>query len=154
MLTAADLIRRHEGLSLAAYKDTKGKLTIGYGFNLDAPGAEAVCKRAGIDYAAVRAGASITEAQAGAIFTGQLDAVGAQASMMFPNFHVMPANAQAVVQDLIFNMGYEEFGTFTETVPALRAGRYGVAADLLEKTLWYKEVKSRAIEDVALLRAI
>jgi GH24 family phage-related lysozyme (muramidase) len=133
MLTTAALIRRHEGLRLTAYKDTKGKLTIGCGFNLDAAGAEAVCRRVGVDYAAVRAGAAITEAQADAIFAVQLEAVSAQASMMFPNFHIMPANAQAVVQDLIFNMGYEKLGEFNETVPALRAGKYGLAADLLEK---------------------
>jgi GH24 family phage-related lysozyme (muramidase) len=154
MLTAADLIRRHEGLRLTAYNDTKGVLTIGYGFNLEATGAGAVCKLTGVDYAAIKNGASITEAQANAIFALQLDAVIVQASTLFPNFHVMPVNAQVVIQDLIFNMGLAKFSKFTETVPALRAGKYGLAADLLEKTLWYKEVKGRAIEDIALLRAI
>jgi GH24 family phage-related lysozyme (muramidase) len=64
----------------------------------------------------------------------------------------MPADAQSVVQDLIFNMGLAKFKSFDETVPALQAGKYAEAADFLEKTLWYKETKSRAVEDVALLR--
>lgn len=149
----ASLIRRHEGLRLKAYRDTAGKLTIGYGFNLDAAAAKAICATLKLDYEAIRNGAAITEAQADAILDLQLGMVNAQAKTLFANFNQMPCDVQAVVQDLIFNMGLAKFRSFDETVPALQQGKYAEAADHLEKTLWYREVGSRALEDVALLRA-
>jgi len=151
MLTAS-LVRRHEGLRLTAYRDSVGKLTIGYGFNLDAGAARAICASLKLGYEAIRNGSPITEAQADAILDLQLGMVNAQAKTLFPNFSQMPADVQSVVQDLIFNMGLAKFSSFDETVPALQQGKYAEAADLLEKTLWYKETKSRAVEDVALLR--
>ncbi|WP_348269761.1 glycoside hydrolase family protein [Edaphobacter paludis] len=149
----ASLIRRHEGLRLEAYKDTVGKLTVGYGFNLDAPAAKALCASLKLDYDAIRNGGSITEAQADAILDLQLGMVNAQAKTLFPNFNQMPADVQAVVQDLIFNLGLAGFSKFNQTIAALKAGDWPGAADHLTDSLWFKQVGSRAVEDVALLRA-
>jgi GH24 family phage-related lysozyme (muramidase) len=148
----ASLIRRHEGLRLEAYKDIVGKLTVGYGFNLDAGAAKAICASLNLDYESIRNGAAITEAQADAILDLQLGMVNAQAKTLFPNFNQMPADVQAVVQDLIFNMGFAAFSKFGQTVPALRAGKYAEAADFLEKDKWFRETGHRGVEDVALLR--
>jgi lysozyme len=149
----ASLIRRHEGLRLEAYKDTVGKLTIGYGMNLDAPGAKSICNVLKLEYEAIRNGAAITEAQADAILDLQLGMVNAQAKTLFPNFNQMPADVQAVVQDLIFNLGLAGFSKFNQTIVALKACDWPAAADHLTDSLWFKQVGSRAVEDVALLRA-
>lgn len=148
----ASLIRRHEGLRLTAYRDTAEKLTVGYGFNLDAGAAKAICASLKLDYEAIRNGSPITEAQADAILDLQLGMVNAQAKTLFPNFQQMPADVQAVVHDLIFNMGLAGFSKFHDTIASLKAGDWNGAAGNLEDSLWFKEVGSRAIEDVALLR--
>jgi lysozyme len=148
----ASLIRRHEGLRLEAYKDTVGKLTIGYGMNLDAPGAKSICNVLKLEYEAIRNGAAITEAQADAILDLQLGMVNAQAKTLFPNFNQMPADVQSVVQDLIFNVGLSGFLKFVDTIHCLETGDYPGAADCLQDSLWYHQVGSRAVEDVALLR--
>jgi GH24 family phage-related lysozyme (muramidase) len=148
----ASLIRRHEGLRLEAYKDIVGKLTVGYGFNLDAGAAKAICASLNLDYESIRNGAAITEAQADAILDLQLGMVNAQAKTLFPNFNQMPADVQSVVQDLIFNLGLAGFSKFNQTIAALKANDYQLAANCLTDSLWFHQTGSRAIEDVALLR--
>jgi lysozyme len=152
MTFTASLIRRHEGLRLVAYRDTVGKLTIGYGLNLDAGDARSICACLKLDYDAIRNGAPITEAQADAILDLQLGMVNAQAKTLFPNFNQMPADVQSVVQDVIFNVGLGKFLTFVHTIASLRAGDWSGAADNLQDSLWFKQVGHRAVEDVALLR--
>jgi lysozyme len=152
MMLTTSLIRRHEGLRLTAYKDSVGKLTVGYGFNLDAGDAKAICNVLKLDYDAIRNGAAITEAQAEAILDLQLGMVNAQAKTLFPNFQAMPADVQSVVQDVIFNVGLGKFLTFVHTIDSLRAGDWQGAADNLQDSLWFKQTGSRGIEDVALLR--
>jgi len=152
MLTTS-LIRRHEGLRLQAYCDTAGKLTIGYGFNLDAGDAKAICNVLKLDYEAIRNGAAITEAQADAILDLQLGMVNAQAKTLFPNFAQMPCDVQAATQDVMFNVGYGDFLGFKKTIASLKAGDWLGAADNLQDSLWFHQVGSRAVEDVALLRS-
>lgn len=146
------LIRRHEGLRLKAYRDTAGKLTIGYGFNLDAGASKAICGQLKLDYEAVRGGQAITEAQADAILDLQLGIVNAQARTLFPNFNQMPCDVQAVVQDLIFNLGLAGFLKFHDTIASLKAGDWKGAADNLQDSLWARQVLNRAAEDIELLR--
>lgn len=146
------LIRRHEGLRLTAYRDTAGKLTVGYGFNLDAGAAKAICAVLKLDYEGIRNGAEITEADADAILDLQLGMVNAQAKTLFANFQAMPADVQAVAQDLIFNLGLNGFMKFRDTIASLKAGDWSAAADHLKDSLWYRQVGSRGVEDVALLK--
>lgn len=148
----ASLIRRHEGLRLEAYRDTTGKLTIGYGFNLDAAGAAAICAQLKLNYEDIRNGQPITEAQADAILDLQLAMVNAQAKTLFPNFAQMPCDVQAVVQDLIFNLGLAGFSKFHDTITSLKSGDWKAGATGLENSLWFHQTGSRAAEDVALLR--
>lgn len=148
----SSLIRRHEGLRLKAYRDTAGKLTVGYGFNLEAADAKAICSVLKLDYEEIRNGYPITEAQADAILDLQLGMVNAQAKTLFPNFAQMPCDVQSVVQDLIFNLGLGGFSKFHDTIASLKVGDWAGAADHLSDSLWFRQVGSRAVEDVALLR--
>lgn len=153
MSFTSDLLQRHEGLRLKVYDDTKGLQTIGYGFNLNAAGAPSICTQLGLDYAGLKSGAvSLTQDQADAVFQYQLGIVQSQAARIFPNYGAMPEKVQAVVCDLLF-MGEGTFLTFHQTIAALKAADYKVAADDLVNSLWYREVGIRGVEDVAILRA-
>jgi GH24 family phage-related lysozyme (muramidase) len=155
MTFTEDLIQRHEGLRLSVYTDTVGKKTIGYGFNLDAPGAAAICTEFGLDIDSLKAGTTqLTPAIADAIFEKQLEAVYTEASGIFSAFGAFPENAQAVIADLLFNLGFAGFKTFHNTIACLTARMWNEAADNLENSLWFKQTWHRATEDVALLRSI
>jgi|ERR1700733_9172852 len=148
-----DLIKGHEGLRLKVYFDTKGLQTIGYGFNLNAPGAASICTQLGLDYAGLRAGTlSLTQDEANAVFQYQLGIVLSQASRIFPNYASMPEKVKAVVCDLLF-MGEATFLEFHQTIAALKAYDWKAAADNLEDSLWYRQTGTRGIENVALLRS-
>ena len=155
MSFTGDLITKHEGIRTKVYLDTAGHPTIGVGFNLDGAGAQATCVALGLDYAGLRAGtAQLSTDQVNAIFAHQLAAVYIQAAALFPNYSTMPQNAQAVIADLIFNLGITTFQKFHQTIAALKVGAWTAAANCLTNSAWFHQVGSRAVEDVALLRSI
>ena len=153
MSFVGDLIQKHEGRRLYVYCDTKGLRTIGIGFNLDAPGAPALCARMGIDYAAVCGGVALTPTQMDAVFQYQLTEVLCQAAMIFPTWATLPQNVQAVIADMLFNMGEAKFLGFVRAIAAIKAGQWQYAADEIEDSEWAKEVPTRAKDDAVLLRS-
>ena len=149
----SDLIQRHEGFRVEAYRDTKGLLTVGFGFNLEAAGAKALCQRFGLDHQGLCAGAYLTPEQASDVFQAQLLTVLCQAALIFPTWATMPLDVQAVICDMIFEMGEAGFLGFHKAIQALKGGQWQYAADEIEDSDWAKEVPSRAAEDAVLLRS-
>jgi lysozyme len=148
------LITKHEGTRLSVYEDTEDNLTIGIGFNLDSGDAARICGMFGIDYAGVTSGTVIlTVPQVLEIFQYQLNIVIGQAIQVFSNFSTMPDNVQAVICDVIFNIGIGEFNKFVNTIASLKAGNWVAAAANLKDSDWYNEVGTRGTDDVALLEA-
>lgn len=143
----------HEGNRLVVYKDTRGNLTIGKGFNLDADGALRICVLFGIDYVAILNGAPMTQAQVDEVFEYQLSLVIGQAMLFFPNFLAMPDGVQAAVCDQIFEMGLPRFMGFVNEIAALRAGNYPQAAKDALDSEWARQVPNRAADDAKLLEA-
>lgn len=153
MSFVSELIQRHEGIRLQVYDDTKGLQTIGVGFNLNAAGAPSICAQLGLDYAGLKSGAvCLTNDQADAVFEYQLTAVMCQAARIFPTWATMPEKVQAVICDLLF-MGEGTFLTFHQAIAAFKAGNWKCAADELVDSLWFKQVGTRATEDVEILRS-
>jgi lysozyme len=148
------LITGHEGTRLSVYRDTRGNLTTGVGFNLDSPDAPRICAMFGINYSAVSSGAvSLTQEQVDEIFQYQINSAIGQAMAIFPTFCTMPDNVQAVVCDQIFNLGLSGFQGFVNEISAIKAGNYiQAAADALDSE-WAKQVPSRAADDAKLLEA-
>jgi GH24 family phage-related lysozyme (muramidase) len=146
-----ELIGRHEGLRLFCYRDTRGKLTIGEGFNLDAPGAAAICEAHGLDYEALRNGAPMTEEQSNAIKRDFITVARRAAVSQIPDFDSLPDSAQAAVVDMIYEMGATKFSGFHLMIVALRDGDRSEAARQMKLSAWAGEVPSRAKDDVALM---
>lgn len=148
------LITKHEGTRLSVYADTKGNLTIGCGFNLDSGDAPHICAMFGINYVGIRNGEiNLTQAQVYEIFEFQLNVVIGQAIQTFANFIIMPDTVQAVICDMIFEMGLPRFLGFADTIRDLKLGSYKQAAIDALNSLWAKEVPERAADDAALLEA-
>lgn len=147
------LVEKHEGRRAVIYRDTKGILTVGIGFNIEAPDARHICQLFGIDYRALTNGmVTLTEQQIDSIFEYQLNKVLSQAKITLPNFDQMPDTVQAVVCDLIFNLGWGRFQNFHQTIASLKAGNWKCASSNLEASLWFHEVGLRGPEDVRMLR--
>lgn len=147
------LVTKHEGRRAAVYPDSKGIPTIGIGWNLEDAESALICSYYALDLAKLKSGAAtLTEAQIDEVFAYQLDETIAAAMKLLPKFLAMPNVVQAVVVDMIFNMGAPAFSEFDATIAALNAGNWKLAATHAEQSLWAREVPSRAKDDVELLQ--
>ena len=121
-----------EGLDLNPYKDSVGKITIGYGRNLDDKG----ISRHEADYLLEN---DITEA--------------IDYAETYPFFATLNDARKHVVVDMMFNLGPTRFGLFRSFIDALNAQDYEKAALQMIDSLWYKQVRARAVRLVMIMRS-
>jgi GH24 family phage-related lysozyme (muramidase) len=148
------VIARHEGERLQKYTDTRGRLTIARGFNLDAPGAPGICASLGIDYQAIRNGALLTQAQCDAIFNTQYATVASEARHIFPAIDTYAQNAAAVVCDMLFQLGFVGFLAFRHFIAAVGTFDWTLAVAELRDSYLAQEVPNRVNDNISLLEAI
>jgi lysozyme len=149
-----ELLTRHEGYRAFTYRDTAARLTIGIGFNLDAPGAAERCAAAGVDYDAVCfAGHAVTQAQALALLDERIQSAQDVATITVAGFMDMPENVQLVIIDMIFDQGSHPFGELHELIAAFEAHDWRQAVSEMRALPWYGEgeMGTRAMEDIALV---
>lgn len=150
----AELIEKHEGRRKTVYKDSRGILTIGVGWNLEDSESDVIAGHFGLDLADLKAGTlSLTDDQINQVRDFQINEAILAAKRYFPNFNTMPANPQAVIVDMIFNLGETRFSKFVSTIAQLKAGNWKQAAIDAGNSLWAKQVPHRAADDIALLNA-
>ena len=128
---------------------------MGWGFNMESPAAKEICDHLGLDFSALCDGrAELNQVHANAVFSFQYGTVLTEAKSLFPNFDTMPEEAQAVITDLLFNLGMTVFLKFKKTIAALKIHDWKTAADELTDSLWFHQTGRRAKDDIALLRII
>jgi GH24 family phage-related lysozyme (muramidase) len=148
------LIRGHEGYRLTAYRDTRGFLTIGVGFNLDGAGASIVCALADVSFSAARSGMALRPDQVDAIFAEQYAVVAAQARKIFPAIDSFPDNAGAVICDMLFELGLNGFLAFHNTEACFQARDWAGAIAGIQNSELESEVPGRVKNNIVLLSAL
>lgn len=73
---------------------------------------------------------------------------------LVPDITEHPFVIQTVFLNLIFNIGLERLSKFRNTLAFLRQRNYEAVADNLEKSLWYRQVGTRAVELVERVRTL
>lgn len=116
-----------EGLRLHAYQDTAGVWTVGYGHAHVPPGTVWTCEQA-VD--ALRA---------------DLDDAEAECERHLPWWREMDGVRQAVVCEMMFNMGWPRLSGFHDALTAMQAHDYERAAAALLDSRWASQVKGRAV---------
>lgn len=122
------ILKHHEGLKLSPYRDTKGKLTIGWGHNLDA---KPISKRA-----------------AQVILEDDVADAEAALDKHLPWWRDLAPARQFVLMNMMFNMGPGAPGkggllSFVNTLKAIKEGRWLDAANGMYLSKWYSDVKPR-----------
>jgi lysozyme len=133
-MSLIDDLKRHEGLRLKPYDCTAGKLTIGYGRNLDDVG--------------------ITEREAEAMLLSDIGKTERALAAALDWFDDLPTKAQDVLVNMGFNLGVPGLLKFTNTLKAMREGRWNDAADGMLASKWAKQVGNRATELAAIIRGL
>jgi len=127
MSKLVDQLKRHEGLRLKPYKCTAGKLTIGYGRNLDDKG--------------------INKDEASYMLYRDLHNVGYELNGRIPNImdNMVIARSDILI-NMAFNIGVNGVLKFKKMLAALEIGDYNEAALQMMDSKWAKQVGNRAIE--------
>lgn len=124
-------LERHEGLRLRPYRDTVGKLTIGYGRNLEDVG--------------------ITRSEADAMLSNDIDAVQLHLQTVDEYRDLDPVR-QAVIANLCFNVGFRGLLGFKKMWAAISRKNYAEAARQMMDSKWSGQVGARAAELSEIMR--
>lgn len=120
---ATKLIKKHEGLRLTPYRCSSQKLTIGYGRNLQDNG--------------------ITLEEAETMLQHDVStAIKEAESLSF--FASLNEPRQAVIVDMVFNLGLPRFGMFKKMIAAIEKQHWHAAADEMLNSRWARQVGKRA----------
>ena len=151
-MTQRELTADFEGLRLKPYRCSAGKLTIGYGHNIDAKPLSgdigAYFKRTGC----------ITEGMAGVLLENDLADAKARLFKRLPWVAQLDAVRQMVLVDMTFNMGLGQVGksgllSFTHTLALIKEGKFVEAAGAMQQSAWHKQTGRRAVKLCAMMKA-
>ncbi len=124
MEQVAQLIAQHEGLRLKPYKCTAGKITIGYGRNLDDNG--------------------ISKQEAEAMLVKDISGVYTDLSR-YEWFYGLDEVRAAVLVDMCYNLGINRLSKFKRTMKFIELGQYLEASLEMLNSKWAKQVGNRAV---------
>ena len=129
-----EFIGRHEGFRSKPYRCTAGKLTIGFGRNLDDVG--------------------ITKEEAEYLLLKDIEKAEKGLYEIFNRsfFKSLPGERRHVLIDMMFNLGQTRFSKFKNMIEAVKNMQFGLAADEMEDSQWYNQVGNRAKELVRIMR--
>lgn len=129
--SVAALIRLHEGYRRHPYRCTANKLTIGVGRNIEDVG--------------------IDEDEASYLLSRDIERAY-QHLRMEPYWLDLSEVRQAVLIDMVFNLGWNGFAAFKLLRGALERGDYKEAADQMVNSSWYGQVGNRAKRLVGMMQ--
>lgn len=115
------------------YRCAAGRLTIGYGHNLDANPLEGIGERS-----------AISEAEATRILEEDVRKAKEQVARAFPWAAALDFPRFAVLVNMAFNMGIRALCSFNDTLSAIRRGAYGDAAGRMLASRWASQTGNRA----------
>lgn len=124
-MTLREFIKSEEGLRLKPYRCTEGRLTIGYGFNLDA----------GIDREIAE---HLLDRSLGRATNAAAEVVGRDV------FGTLSSARQAALVSMAFQMGRQGLEGFAGMLQAVRAGDWATAHDEALDSKWARQTPERA----------
>lgn len=148
------MIERHEGRRNEVYKDSLGIPTIGIGYNLRNATAKEDLAKVGANLKEVLRGKQLSDDQVNELFRMSLDRALKDAKSYYPEFDKLPDAAKGVLVDMSFNLGLTKLNGFKDLKTALGRGNYNAAADAMIDSAWYKQVKTRGVRLVNIMRGL
>lgn len=121
---AKEAVKAHEGLRHKPYLCTKGKLTIGYGRNIEDNG--------------------ITTHEANILLEHDLKMADIEARKFTKSFDELSDTRKSVIVNMVFNLGITRLSKFVKFKQALEQGNYEQASFEMLNSLWAVQVGLRA----------
>lgn len=120
----AEELKVDEGFRSTPYRCTMGRLTIGYGRNLDDKG--------------------ITKTEAEELLYNDIERCYFDLLSLFSNFDKMPDKIQHVLINMRYQLGASGFRTFKDMIAAAQSEDWNQMKKEMRNSLWYKQTPERA----------
>lgn len=148
---AMEKTKIYEGFSPTVYKDTVGKRTVGYGFNIDDSTVASMLPKD-----VVQGRRPIAKPEADKVFEtlysrAQKDAVDVVGQETYAN---LPMVVQDVLNDMSYNLGKSKLSGFHDAIGALKAGNYSRFADEIKDSKWFDQVGNRSREHYNVIKSV
>ena len=135
-----DMLKRHEGEVKkngrhVAYMCPAGHWTIGIGRNIDPNG-----------------GIGLSDEEVDMLLEGDILRVTKELSAEYPWFNSLDDARKNAMIDIGFNLGATRLRLFKKALSAMGVADYSQSADEFMRSLWAKQVGSRAIELTEMIR--
>ena len=140
-------LEEEEGVKYYAYLDTVKILTVGIGHNLIANPSKPIIGRA-----ITVVGQKVTEKEVEQLFNYDLQNVMKDLDKHLVWWRELDDVRQYVLISLCFNLGIHGLLKFKNTLHFYKLGMYSQAADNLKQSKWYKQVKTRGVKLIRLLK--
>lgn len=124
-------IKQHEGLRLTPYRDSVGKLTIGYGLNLEE---------------------GITKNEAEYLLNRRIEYALEDAKAIFRNFETLSDARKAALVDMAYNLGRSRLMQFIKLREAVHSHLFNLAAEEMLHSKWARQVGYRARDLADMMR--
>lgn len=141
-------IASEEGNRPTAYTDKTGHKTVGVGFNMDAPNARQIWKRAGVAekfddvYKGTKA---LSSASSQSLFSSTTAAAEKAAQKLVPNYDQLGDNQKAALNSLVFQLGSSGLAKFRNMLNYLAQGNSkAVENSLINSRLGQSQAPARA----------
>lgn len=125
---AKEWIKNHEGYRSSVYNCSNGYPTIGYGHKI----------RQDEEFS------SIDEEEAEELLEQDMQSLCSKVSNHVKNYSDLSSVRQAVLMDMIFNLGEFGFSKFAKMINALENEDYRKAANEMKDSKWYRETGRRS----------
>ena len=99
-------------------------------------------------------GASIDTVRVYETFEQDIEGVLSDCSKLYSDFGDLPEEAQRVIANMMFNMGYTRLSKFKNMKVSVDARNWDIAADEMVDSRWYYQVPNRAKRLVERMRNI
>lgn len=127
-------IAEDEGIRFEVYLDHLGLPTVGIGHLV----------REYDDEYDEPVGTPVTEERVMALFEDDITSVLKDCVRLYPEFETLPEEAQLIIANMMFNMGYSRLAKFRLMRAAVEAGDWLEAAAQMKDSRWARQVPNRA----------
>lgn len=142
-------IRTSEGYSETPYRCPAGRLTIGYGTNIESLDA---AERAYLGVTSAAQIQRVTREQAEWLLLHRLRGCIQEAHARWPWLSRLSERRRAALYDMAYNLGIPRLAGFRRMLAALEAGDWSRSAAEAMDSAWYRQVGRRGPAVVAMIR--
>ncbi len=148
LLSGKDKTKNYEGFSSDVYKDSVGKRTVGYGFNLEDTSID-------LHPDVVSGKRPITKQESDTAFDKRYSIAEKDArKFLGDSFNKLNQDQKDTVVDMAYNMGYARLSTFKKFKASVQEGNWGKAAEELKNSKWYGQTGRRAKEHYSVFKQL